>query len=290
MNVFVKIIQGALIGAGGVLPGVSGGVLAVLFGVYKPLMRLLAHPIRELKNTIVELWPILVGFVIGYIGIAKVLSSVLEAYQTQSLAVFVGMAIGIMPSLFREAGEQGRNRFSWISLAGVFAAAFTLLYVCNYVLALRIVPNFGWNMFGGACLAMSIIAPGLSGSTLMLPLSAANAEGGVISFYTHITNCIGDILGNPDFLALAAIVAGAVLAFVVLTKGVDYLLNNHYSVAFHGIIGLVIASTVLTIPFGAFTASVPSCLIHLGFVVIGCICTLVLDKFNSKVEKPPVEE
>ena len=47
MNVFVKIIQGALIGAGGVLPGVSGGVLAVLFGVYKPLMRLLAHPLHQ---------------------------------------------------------------------------------------------------------------------------------------------------------------------------------------------------------------------------------------------------
>ena len=51
MNWIVKMIQGALIGAGGVLPGVSGGVLAVLFGVYKPLMRLLAHPIKELKNS-----------------------------------------------------------------------------------------------------------------------------------------------------------------------------------------------------------------------------------------------
>ena len=73
MNWIVKIIQGALIGAGGVLPGVSGGVLAVLFGVYKPLMRLLAHPIKELKRSAIELWPILVGFLVGYIGIAKVL-------------------------------------------------------------------------------------------------------------------------------------------------------------------------------------------------------------------------
>ena len=73
----VKMILGALIGAGGVLPGVSGGVLAVLFGVYKPLMRLLAHPLKELKNVLAELWPILVGFVIGYIGIAKLLEEVL---------------------------------------------------------------------------------------------------------------------------------------------------------------------------------------------------------------------
>lgn len=290
MQTIIKIIEGALIGAGGVLPGVSGGVLAVLFGLYKPLMRFLAHPIKNLKSSIIELWPILLGYAIGYVGIAKVLGSVLEAYPTQSLAVFVGMAIGIMPSLFREAGEKGRTKGSWISLAVVFAVAFAILYVCNFVLKLTITPNFGWNMFGGACLAMSIIAPGLSGSTLMLPLSAAGADGTTISFYTHITGSIGDILGNPDFLALLAIVLGAVAAFVVLTKGVDWLLNNRYSVTFHGIIGLVIASTVLTIPFAAFTASVSSCAIHVALVAVGCICTLLLDKFNSKVEKPPVEE
>ena len=289
MNWIVKIIQGALIGAGGVLPGVSGGVLAVLFGVYKPLMRLLAHPIKAFKQTAKEMWPILVGFVIGYIGIAKVLEEVLKAYETQALAVFVGMAIGIMPSLFREAGEKGRPRASWVSMALVFAAAFTLLFLCQHVWEFVIVPNFGWNMFGGVCLAMSIIAPGLSGSTLMLPLYAQNAEGATQSFYTHITGTIGDILGKPDFLALIAIVAGALLAFVVLTKGVDWLLTNRYAVTFHGIIGLVIASTALTVPVAAFTSSVSSCLIHLVFVVLGCVCTLLLDKFNAKVEKPDVE-
>ena len=286
MNWIVKIIQGALIGAGGVLPGVSGGVLAVLFGVYKPLMRLLAHPIKELKNTIIELWPILVGFVVGYVGIAKLLSAVLETYQTQSLAVFVGMAIGIMPSLFREAGEKGRNKSSWLSLAGVFAAAFTLLYVCTYVLQLRIVPNFGWNMFGGACLALSIIAPGMSASVLMLPLQTTDGV-----FYDHVTGSIGSIISDaPAWAALVAVLVGAVLTFVLLTRAVDWMMNNRYNVMFHGIIGLVIAATIFTIPFAAFSASVSSCLIHLVFVVLGCVATLLLDKFNQKVEKPPVEE
>ena len=290
MNLIVQIIKGAIIGAGGVLPGVSGGVLAVLFGLYKPLMRLLAHPIKNLKSSIKELWPILLGYAIGYVGIAKVLGAVLDAYQTQSLAVFVGMAIGIMPSLFREASEKGRAKGSWLSMGVVFVIAFAILFTCMEVLHLAIVPNFGWNMFGGACLAMSIIAPGLSGSTLMLPLTATNAAGESITFYQHITDTIGNIMGKPDVLALIAIVLGAVAAFVVLTKGVDYLLNNHYSITFHGIIGLVMASTILTIPFAAFTASVSSCLIHLVFVVLGCVATLLLDKFNSKVEKPPVED
>ncbi len=287
MNLIVKMIQGALIGAGGVLPGVSGGVLAVLFGLYKPLMKLLAHPIKELKNSIISLWPILLGFVIGYIGIAKVLASVLENYQSQSLAVFVGMAIGIMPSLFREAGEKGRNQKSWISLAAVFVAAFAILFICRRANVL-IAPNFLWNMFGGACLALSIIAPGMSASVLMLPLWMPGAAEGAanVNFYEHITGAIGDL----NVSVLIPIAVGAVLTFVLLTRAVDWMMNNHYSVMFHGIIGLVIAASIFTIPFEAFTVSVGSCLIHLVFVVLGCVCTLLLDKFNAKVEKPPVEE
>ncbi len=284
MSWLVKIIQGALIGAGAVLPGVSGGVLAVLFGVYKPLMRLLAHPMKEWKNTLAQLWPILVGVVVGYIGIAKVLAEVLVRYETQALALFVGMTIGIMPSLFREAGEKGRNKSSWISMVVVFAVALTILTVCR-VMQVTIAPNFFWNMYGGFSLVLSMIAPGMSASVLMLPLTAQNAAGETFTLYEHITGAIG----NLDFGVLLPIGVGAVLTLVLLTKAIDWLLNNRYNVTFHGIIGIVIAATLFTIPVAAFTAGIGSCLIHLLFVVLGAIATLALDKFNQKVEKPEVD-
>lgn len=284
MNLVLKMIQGALIGAGAVLPGVSGGVLAVLFGVYKPLMRFFAHPFKEWKNCLMQLWPILVGVVIGYIGIAKLLAEVLVRYESQALALFVGMTIGIMPSLFREAGEKGRDRNSWISMAVVFALALTLLIVCR-VMQITIVPNFLWNMFGGFALVLSMIAPGMSSSVLLLPLMAKNAAGDTFTFYEHITGAIG----NLDFAVLLPIGIGALLTLVLLTKAINWLLDNHYAVTFHGIIGIVIAATIFTVPVAAFTAGVGSCLIHLVFVVIGAMITLALDKFNQSVEKPEVE-
>lgn len=283
-QLLMKIIQGALIGAGAVLPGVSGGVLAVLFGVYKPLMRFFAHPFREWKNCLMALWPILVGVVVGYIGIAKLLAEVLVRYESQALALFVGLTIGIMPSLFREAGEKGRNQKSFISMGAVFAIAMTVLIVAR-VLKITIVPNFFWNMFGGFALVLSMIAPGMSSSVLLLPLMATNEAGDVFTFYEHITGAIG----NLDFAVLLPIGIGAVLTVVLLTKAIDWLLNTHYSVTFHGIIGIVIAATIFTIPFAAFTAGFGSILLHLLFVVIGTIATLLLDKFNQKVEKPAIE-
>lgn len=283
-SLIVGILQGILIGAGAVLPGVSGGVLAVLFGVYKPLMRLLAHPLKEWKNSLIQLWPILLGVVIGYIGIAKVLAEVLTRYESQALALFVGMTIGILPSLFREAGEKGRDSKSWISMGVVFAVALTVLIVCR-VMQVTIVPNFLWNMFGGFCLVLSMIAPGMSSSVLLLPLRAVNSEGVQFTLYTHVT----DAIGNLDFAVLLPIGVGALLTLVLLTRAIDWLLNTHYSVTFHGIIGIVIAATIFTVPAAAFVAGVGSCLAHLLFVVLGAVATLLLDKFNQKVEKPEVE-
>lgn len=293
MNLVFKMIQGALIGAGALLPGVSGGVLAVLFGVYKPLMRLLAHPVKELKNTINELWPILAGFVLGYLATSLLLEELLNSYKTQSLSVFIGMTIGIMPSLFREAGEKGRNEKSYISLGIAFAAAFAILYVCNSM-NLRITENFFWYMFGGASLAISIIVPGMSSSILMLPFTMMDGT----NFYANVTGSIGGILkGEANIVNLIAIVVGAVAAVVLLTKAVDYMMNKHYSVMFHGIVGVVIASTLAVLVLGnpempalitSFTSSVTSFVIHFAFVVAGCIATLLLDKMNSKVEKPEI--
>ena len=106
---------------------------------------------------------------------------------------------------------------------------------------------------------------------------------------THITGTIGSVLsGQPDILGLVAIVVGVLAAFVVLPKGVNWLLGKYYSVTFHGIVGLVIASTILTIPFGNLPTDALSWVLHIALLIAGCICTLLLDKFNSKVEKPPV--
>lgn len=70
----VYVLQGALIGLGAVLPGISGGVLSVLFGVYKPLMEFLANPVSCFKSHVPRLLPYILGYVIGFMGIANLLA------------------------------------------------------------------------------------------------------------------------------------------------------------------------------------------------------------------------
>ena len=79
------LFQGALIGLGAVLPGISGGVLSVVFGVYKPLMEFLANPLRCFKSHVPRLLHYIVGYVIGFMGIANLLAFFLEKYPDPSV-------------------------------------------------------------------------------------------------------------------------------------------------------------------------------------------------------------
>ena len=70
----LQVCQGALVGLGAVLPGISGGVLCVVFGVYKTIMEFLADPFKKMKTHLPVLMPYGIGIMVGFLGIANILS------------------------------------------------------------------------------------------------------------------------------------------------------------------------------------------------------------------------
>ena len=263
----IKVLQGALIGLGAVLPGISGGVLCVIFGIYKTIMEFLADPFRKLKSHFPKLLPIGIGGVIGFLGIANVLSFLLDKYPAPSVCVFIGLITGMLPSLFREAGEQGRSKASYISMGVAMILVFALL-ISLQVFSVQITPNFVWYLFCGFCLALSVIAPGMSFSTLLMPLG----------LYEPFVAGIG----HMDFAVLIPGGIGALATVILFAKAVDALFNKHYSVSFHAIVGVVIAATVMIIPFESFTASAANCVVNIICLAVGAVAALLLDKFNQK--------
>lgn len=263
----LQTLQGALMGLGAVLPGISGGVLAVIFGVYKPVMELLAHPFKNFKTHVPKLLFYIIGLVIGFLGIANLLAFILNRYPSQSICVFVGLIGGMLPSLWKEAGEKGRSRGSYISTATAIIIVLALLVTLR-VLSVELTPNFGWYIFCGMCLAISIIAPGMSFSTLLMPLG----------LYTPFIDGIGHL--SMGVLIPAGV--GALLTVICLAKAVNSLFEHHYSIAYHAIVGIVIAATIMIIPFDSFIASAASCITNLICLVAGVVTAELLDKFNSK--------
>lgn len=270
MRLVLRVLQGVLIGVGAVLPGISGGVLCVVFGIYKPVMELLSNPLRNFKTHVPKLLPVIVGMGVGFLGVAKILAFFLETYPDPSVCLFIGLIVGMLPSLFREAGEQGRPNGSWVSMGVAFVFILALLISLN-LFSVSIAPNFGWYLFCGFCLALSVIAPGMSFSTLLMPLG----------LYTPFV----DGLGNLNFSVIVPAGIGAVITVICLAKAVDALFDRFYPYAFHAIIGIVIAATIMIVPFGSFAVSVGAAAVNIVCLAVGVIAALALDKFNSSVEK-----
>lgn len=270
LRLVLRVLQGMLIGVGAVLPGISGGVLCVVFGIYKPVMELLSSPLKKFKTHVPKLLPVIVGAALGFLGVAKVLAFFLEKYPDQSVCLFVGLIGGMLPSLLREAGEQGRTRGSWISAGVAFVLVLSLLLSLN-VLSVTILPSFGWYLFCGFCMALSIIAPGMSFSTLLMPLG----------LYTPLVDGIGSL----DFQVLLPAGIGAVVTILCLAKAIDALFTHFYNLAFHAIVGIVVAATLVIIPFGSFTAGIGVAAANVVCIVVGVVAALALDKFNQSVPK-----
>lgn len=268
-KVLFQILQGALIGVGAVLPGISGGVLCVIFGIYKPVMELLSHPFKNFKTHVPRLIPVIIGIGVGFLGIAKLLAFFLETYPAPSVCLFIGLIGGMIPSLWREAGEQGRSSKSYISLGIAMVIIFVLL-ISLKVFSISIIANFGWYIFCGFCLALSVIAPGMSFSTLLMPLG----------LYTPFVDAIGSL--NFNILIPSGI--GAFITVIALAKGVNALFERHYSVSFHAIVGIVIAATIMIIPVSSFI-TLSSIVINLLCFGVGIVSALLLDKFNSSVSR-----
>lgn len=267
LNIPVHIFQGALVGLGAVLPGISGGVLSVIFGIYKPLMELLSNPLRNFKTHVPKLLPYILGYIIGFVEIAHLLSFVLEKYPAPSVCLFAGLILGMLPSLWKEAGLHGRTKGSLISLFTSMILIFIFLTGLNAA-SITILPGFASYMFCGFCLALSIIAPGMSFSTLLMPLG----------LYTPFVDGIGHL--SMDVLIPGGI--GGIITIVFLSRAVNSLFDKYYSLAFHAIMGIVTAATVMIIPFESFKVSTHSCLINVFFLAAGVFVASLMDKANLK--------
>lgn len=259
------LLCGVLIGAGAILPGVSGGVLAVVFDIYRPFMEVLTHP----REAIPQYWrwflPIGLGGAIGFLGFAKGIAAAIDVSSTVTTWLFIGLIVGTVPSLFREAGKEGRSLGSWISMAVCAAAIFFSLFYVGKVICVTVEPNFWWFNFCGALWGMSLVIPGMTSSSVMMALGLYQPmlEG----------------LARLDFLVLSACLPGMVLTILLLARLVSWFFRKHYSIAFHGIFGIVLASTLVIIP----TSYVGAWEIVLSAVC--CIGGFLLAFFMARLDK-----
>jgi len=229
-----NLLCGILIGAGAILPGVSGGVLAVVFDIYRPMMELLTHPIRAFPKYWSWIPPLALGWAVGFMGFAKGIALALDRSAAVTTWLFIGLIVGTVPSLFREAGREGRPRSAWVSMILCGTAMFAGLFYISRVAAVHVEPDFGWYTFCGALWGASVVIPGMTSSSILMALD----------LYRPLMQGLSDL----NFPVLATTLPGMAITVAALAHLVSWLFRRWYPQAFHGIFGIVLASTLVIVP------------------------------------------
>ena len=260
---------GVLIGGGAILPGVSGGVLAVVFGIYQPCMEILISPKKALPKYWRILPPLGLGTGVGFLLFAKGITVLFAFSGAVAEWLFIGLILGTVPQLFREAGKEGRSRGSWFALAACFFVMFSVLWLVGHGASREVTPSFGWYAFSGVLFGMGTIIPGMTTSSVLMALG----------LYEPVLNAMTEL----DIPVLAVIAPGVVLSILLLARFVNWLFHRYHSLAFHGILGVVLASTLVIVPvsYKSFTEVLLSAACGVGGYGIACL----MDRLDTRGRK-----
>lgn len=232
MSWISRIIKGMIIALGFILPGVSGGVLAAILGIYERLIGFLAHIRKDFMENLLYFIPVGIGGILGIALFSFPVEYLLENFQVPVLWAFAGAIVGTIPSLLKESTQKSeRDIIDWVWAIGTFVISGLLLYFLNDLVG-TIPAGFVGFVLAGALIALGILVPGLSPSNLLL----------ILGLYAPMLKGFKSLDLMGTFLPIAI---GGVLAILAFSKAMDYALKQFHSRVYHFIIGIVLSSTLL---------------------------------------------
>lgn len=262
------IVEGIFVGFGAILPGVSGGTLCAVFGMYRPLIETLADWKTGLKKYAFMLAVFVVGVAIGFVGLSGLVEMLLEKNAALVTCAFVGFIAGTFPQLWRDAGEKGRSKKDIAALVVCFAVMLAVLYLLKTKTAVTIAPNMVGYLFCGVLWGLSFIVPGLSSSSLLL-------------FFGLYQPMLAGIAGF-DFGVLIPMGIGMAACVLLLSRAVNWAYQKRYAFISHSVMGIIIATAVMILP--AWEATVGGIAAYIACVAGGAAASYGFTRLCDKLD------
>ena len=244
----ILFIKGIVLGVAFVIPGVSGGTLAVLLGIYEELIEAASNfykSIADFKKYIMYLLPIGLGVVFSVAVFAKLIKFGLDKAPIITILIFLGMIIGGIPALVRNVkGTKINLKDMTLMLVGLIIVISMLIFHksnSNVVLTNMSIGGYITLFLVGAIAAVTMVVPGISGSfTLML-----------IGYYEPILNLVNDITSfknlGPNFILIFTFMLGVFIGIIFISKIIEWCLKHYKRETYYAIIGFVLSSIISVI-------------------------------------------
>ncbi len=245
------MLKGMVMGIANVIPGVSGGTMAVSMGIYDKLIGSITHLFKDLKKSIITLLPIGLGMVIGILALARVIEFMFERIPVQTNTFFIGLIAGGLPMIIKEVKGQK------IKLSGI--VGFLVFFVL--VIGMAALDGASGNnaefskgitdiikLFGaGIVAAATMVIPGVSGSMMLMLLGYYEP---VISAVNEAVDGLRGVEGASFASALFVLIPfgiGVVIGIFAIAKLIEWLFSKFKLTVYWAIIGLISASPIAII-------------------------------------------
>lgn len=241
----LDILRGAVMGVSNIIPGVSGGTMAVSMGIYDRVIYAVNNLFKQFKKSFKELLPILIGVLIGLFAFAALIGSLLGTKSDEipitrlpTNFAFIGLILGGLPAIYKRVNMKDA-KIPGILLFLIFLALVVVLPLLNPPEARTVDHSIGTILLMiplGAIASATMVIPGISGSMILM----------LLGYYNSVINAMNDLRGG-DWSSLAILlpyVIGLLIGIVFIARLMNFLLRKHAALTFCAIFGLVIGSPV----------------------------------------------
>ncbi|MEA3327242.1 MAG: DUF368 domain-containing protein [Chloroflexota bacterium] len=264
----VRFLKGILVGIGFITPGLSGGVLAVVFGIYEPLMRFLGNLRQKFIKNALFFLPVGIGGIIGVVAFSAVVDFAFTYYAALFTWLFIGFIAGTFPSLIKTSGEQGRKWWHWLLLIVTAAGTIFLMRWMDGIRSVQLTPSFANWTLSGALIGLGVVVPGMSPSNFLI--------------YLGLYQPMAFGIRSLDLGVIIPLALGGLLCVLLLARLISWLFKKLYTIMYHFILGIVIGSTIAIIPEGVRGWTIALCAL---LFLVGGIISFALAKLDEKYSR-----
>lgn len=259
MKEFFKIVfKGIFVGIANIIPGVSGGTIAVVLGIFDKLIDAVNNFIKEPKRHLPFLIPLLIGALIGIGGFSKLIKFCLENFALPTNLFFVGLVVGSIPLIYKNASSKGTKLINYIIavIGFLIVAGISFIKPNETVGSFQVSPLSLFGVcIGGIVASSAMVIPGISGSFVMVLIGLYNTVLTSISDFLSIVKDSVLMIGNKGigvaltniftsdcFYILVAVGIGVIIGIILISKVIEILLKKAYTMTYFAILGLMFGS------------------------------------------------
>lgn len=253
-NIFL-IIKGFIMGIANIIPGVSGGTLAIILGIYEKFIGAISHFFKNFKENFKFLLFVFIGIGLSLITMSNVIDYSYNNFPIPTTLFFVGLVIGGIPLLYNKVKGKAEMKqvSSWVIFAITFMMVIFMALANKIFTDMSSVDFSNMNFTGyilvfvvGAVAAATMVIPGVSGSLVLM----------LLGYYYPIINLLKELTQFNNIVSnlVIAIVfgLGILVGIVLISKLIEFLFNKYETKTYFGVLGFIFAS-VIAIPIATFS-------------------------------------